>query len=140
MNRAIGGSMRGGFVTCVAARFAADGSGWIANAGHLMPYCDGQELAVESGLPLGVMRDAAYGEERVGPGAYVFVSDGVVEAANASGELFGFARTAALSRSGAKEIARAAEQWGQNDDITVVTVRRGAACQPIESAAAGSAT
>ena len=44
------------------------------------------------------------------------VSDGVVEAANAKGELFGFDRT--------REISTAAQAWGQNDDITVVTVRR----------------
>ena len=54
LNQALAGGMGGGFVTCVAARFAADGSGWIANAGHLMPYCDGRELEVASGLPLGL--------------------------------------------------------------------------------------
>jgi serine phosphatase RsbU (regulator of sigma subunit) len=52
------------------------------------------------------------------------VSDGVVEAANARGELFGFDRTAAIANQSAQNIAEAAQAWGQNDDITVVTVRR----------------
>ena len=53
-----------------------------------------------------------------------FVSDGVVEAENAHRELFGFERTRAISGKSAAEIADAAMAWGQNDDITVVTVRR----------------
>jgi phosphoserine phosphatase RsbU/P len=55
-----------------------------------------------------------------------FVSDGVIEAANANGELFGFERTREISTKPAKEIASVARAWGQNDDITVVTVRRAA--------------
>ena len=55
---------------------------------------------------------------------FTFLSDGVIEAANPRGELFGFDRTAAISTKPAKEIAAAAKAWGQNDDITVVTVRR----------------
>ena len=55
------------------------------------------------------------------------VSDGVIEAANAKGELFGFERTAAISTQPATAIAETARAWGQNDDITVVTVRRATA-------------
>lgn len=55
------------------------------------------------------------------------VSDGVVEAANGSGELFGFDRTRDISNQSAEAIAEAAREWGQNDDITVVTVRRAVA-------------
>jgi hypothetical protein len=55
---------------------------------------------------------------------FVLLSDGVVEAANAQGELFGFDRTREISGKSAQEIAEAARAWGQNDDITVVTVRR----------------
>ena len=40
------------------------------------------------------------------------------------GELFGFERTREISGRSAGEIAEAAKAWGQNDDITVVTVRR----------------
>ena len=44
--------------------------------------------------------------------------------ADAGVDLFGFERTRAISGKPAKEIAAAARAWGQNDDITVVTVRR----------------
>jgi sigma-B regulation protein RsbU (phosphoserine phosphatase) len=56
------------------------------------------------------------------------VSDGVVEAENAQRELFGFDRTREISTKSAQEIADAAKAWGQNDDITVVTVRRNERC------------
>ena len=48
----------------------------------------------------------------------------MVEAENAQRELFGFDRTREISAQSAREIAEAAKAWGQNDDITVVTVRR----------------
>lgn len=50
------------------------------------------------------------------------LTDGVVEARDADGKLFGFGRTAALSTQPAEEIARAAQQFGQEDDITVLTL------------------
>ena len=53
-----------------------------------------------------------------------FVSDGVVEAANEKRELFGFARTLAMSRQLPDVIAEAARQFGQQDDISVVAVTR----------------
>ena len=52
------------------------------------------------------------------------VSDGVVEAANKDHELYGFARTAAMATRPAAEIAEAAQSWGQEDDITVLTLTR----------------
>src|SRR5512140_1434199 len=55
---------------------------------------------------------------------FTFVSDGVVEAENAQRELFGFDRAREISKKSARENAEAAKAWGQNDDITVVTVRR----------------
>jgi len=51
------------------------------------------------------------------------ITDGVVEAQNASGELFGFERTAAISGNTADQIAEAAEHFGQEDDITVLTIQ-----------------
>jgi serine phosphatase RsbU (regulator of sigma subunit) len=53
-----------------------------------------------------------------------FVSDGVVEARDARSELLGFERLAALTTKRAAEIADAAQRWGQEDDITVLTVAR----------------
>jgi serine phosphatase RsbU (regulator of sigma subunit) len=51
-----------------------------------------------------------------------FVSDGVVEARSKSGELFGFERTRQISCEPAEAIAKAAQRFGQEDDITVVTI------------------
>jgi serine phosphatase RsbU (regulator of sigma subunit) len=54
----------------------------------------------------------------------LLLSDGVVEARHKSGELFGFERVHNLSNQTAFYIADAAKTFGQEDDITVVTVRR----------------
>lgn len=98
----------------------------IANAGHPSPYAGGREIPTEPGLPVGVITGAGYREiqVRVRNAAFVFVSDGVVEAENSRRELFRFNRTCEISEKSAEEIADTAKSWGQNDDITVVTVRR----------------
>ena len=124
LNDGLTGHTGGGFVTCCCARFDATGSVTVANAGHPAPYGDGRELEVEAGLPLGVVAGVAYEESVVRGERFTFVSDGVVEAENAQRELFGFDRTREISTKSAREIAEAAKAWGQNDDITVVTVRR----------------
>ncbi|HLK65744.1 MAG TPA: SpoIIE family protein phosphatase [Bryobacteraceae bacterium] len=125
LNESLLGRTRGGFVTCCCVLMQPDGTLRIASAGHPAPWIDGVEAPVEPGLPLGVSADASYAT-RVLPGGrqVTLVSDGVVEAANSKGELFGFERTRAISTNSAQEIAGAARVWGQNDDITVVTVRR----------------
>ncbi len=124
LNNGLTGHTGGGFVTCCCARFGLDGQTTLANAGHPSPYCDGRELDVEAGLPLGIARAIDYPEFVTRGGSFTFVSDGVVEAENAQRELFGFDRTREISTKSAREIAEAAKAWGQNDDITVVTVRR----------------
>jgi hypothetical protein len=53
-----------------------------------------------------------------------FVSEGVVEATNGKRELFGFERTKAISSQPAKAIAEAAKDFGQEDDISIVTITR----------------
>ena len=114
-----------GFVTCTAALIAANGNMALANAGNLPPYRDGRELDVESGLPLGITPDACYSETtfQLNPNdRLTFVSDGVVEATNERRELFGFDRTQAISTQSASAIAEAAKRFGQNDDITVLTL------------------
>ncbi len=127
MNRASCGSGRSGYVTCLCGRFDPLGTVVPTSAGHPAPYGDGTELPVASGLPLGIAADAEFTEtEAPIPRVTVLLPDGMVEAANAEGELFGFERTRQISTKAAKEIAEAARAWGQNDDITVVTVRRSA--------------
>ena len=56
--------------------------------------------------------------------ALTFISDGVVEARNGKGELYGFARTRNMSGESAETIARTAQLFGQEGDITVLTVVR----------------
>ncbi|MBI3208046.1 MAG: SpoIIE family protein phosphatase [Candidatus Solibacter usitatus] len=127
LSNAVAGQLDGGFVTCCCARLERDGAVRLANAGHLNPYRNGVEVELEGGLPLGILPDAVYEEttfEMVSGEQLTFLSDGVVEAAGRSGELFGFDRTREISKQSAVRIADAAKAWGQNDDITVVTVRR----------------
>ena len=97
----------------------------VANAGHLAPYLGGQEIAVENGLPLGITAETDYPEVSIQlpVGAQLTLyTDGVVEARARSGELFGFERAAALSTQPAEVIAQTAQSFGQDDDITVLTV------------------
>ena len=124
LNRVLHGQITG-FVTCTTALIAANGNMTLANAGNLPPYCHGQELNVESGLPLGITPDVYYSETtfQLNPNdRLTFVSDGVVEATNKRRELFGFHRTQAISTQSASAIAEAARQFGQHDDITVLTL------------------
>jgi serine phosphatase RsbU (regulator of sigma subunit) len=113
------------FATCVCARVYPDGTMDIANAGHLNPYRDGRELELAADLPLGVIPDMHYEQAtfqlNVGD-RLIFLSDGVVEAANAQGELFGFERTQQVSNESARYIAQTARHFGQTDDITVVSM------------------
>ena len=127
LNRGLVGHLHGGFVTCCVARISGDGSATVANAGHLSPYLNGNELELTAGLPLGIAADVVYEESLFTIHAGVpltFVSDGIVEARNVSGELFGFDRMLQVSNSGADAIANAAISFGQDDDITVVTITR----------------
>jgi phosphoserine phosphatase RsbU/P len=124
LNRVLHGQITG-FVTCTAALIAPNGNMNLANAGNLAPYCNGQELNGESGLPLGITPDVHYSETpfQLNRGDHLtFVSDGVVEATNECRELFGFQRTQAISTQSASAIAQAAKQFGQHDDITVLTL------------------
>jgi hypothetical protein len=125
LNRVLVGS--DSFTTCQAAWFGANGALVIANAGHLPPYLNSQEVALPGGLPLGVLAEISYEETHLylHPGDRILLmSDGVVEARQPSGELFGFDRVHNLSNQSAFYIADAAKDFGQDDDITVLTVRR----------------
>jgi hypothetical protein len=130
LNDRLVGRGGGGFTTALAARIGADGRVLIANAGHLSPYLNGNEVELLGSLPLGVANGALYETTgfRMAPGdRLTFYSDGVVEAQSANGELFGFERARQISTEAAAAIVEAAKQFGQQDDITVVTIERAAA-------------
>ena len=82
-------------------------------------------LPLPPGLPLGVVAGAEYEQVsfQLNRGdRLVFLSDGVVEATNAQGELFGFERTQQVANESARYIAATAKHFGQTDDITVVSL------------------
>jgi len=117
---------QGGFATCLCASVSPDGVVTLANAGHLSPYRNGEEIPLDSGLPLGIAPATEYTETtlKLVPGdTLTFLSDGVVEAQSPAGELFGFDRTCAISMQSAGQIAAAAQAFGQEDDITVLTLQ-----------------
>ena len=127
MNQRMLARSKGGFTTCLVLQVTADGAITFANAGHIPPYCGGQELAAESGLPLGLAAESVYPESKfqLDAGDRVTVlTDGVVEARSKDGILFGFDRTVAISKDSAEVIAQAACEFGQEDDITVLTITR----------------
>jgi len=116
-----------GFATALAAFLTSDGLIALANAGHLSPYLDGNEIELSGALPLGIEGGGHYEAKKaeLQPGSRLtFLSDGVVEAQNERGELFGFERAKAISGEPAATIAEAAVRFGQADDITVVTIER----------------
>jgi hypothetical protein len=117
----------GGFTTCLVLRADTDGSLTIANAGHISPYLAGKELPLENGLPLGLAAETSYPEAvfQLIPGEQItLLSDGVIEARDKAGALFGFDRAAAITGQSADQIAHAAELFGQEDDITALTLAR----------------
>ena len=121
-----------GLATCLALRIERDGSTTLANAGHLPPYLNGTELAMEGALPLGAIPGIAFPVLRfkLAEGdALMLMTDGVAEAQDAQGRLFGFERIGEMLRKGvaAAVLATAAQDFGQVDDITVLTVRSVAA-------------
>jgi sigma-B regulation protein RsbU (phosphoserine phosphatase) len=127
LNRQMLSTQESGFITCLCLRISPKGAVTMANAGHLSPYRRGEEIEVDSGLPLGLTADAEYGETHLelAPGdTLTLLSDGVVEAMNPQHQLLGFERVRAMSGQSAHQIAAAAQAFGQEDDITVLTVQR----------------
>jgi serine phosphatase RsbU (regulator of sigma subunit) len=114
-----------GFTTACCVRIFLSGDYTLANAGHIAPYHSGREISTAPALPLGIAPDQIYElvngrllqEERL-----VLLSDGVPEARSHTGELYGFERLPSLSIMPARDIAEAAQSFGQEDDITVLTV------------------
>ena len=115
--------------TCLALRIAADGQVMLANAGHLPPYLNGMPVPIEGSLPLGLLEEAdcsvlpfqLFEGDRL-----VLLTDGIAEATDANGQLFGFDRIHGLLQTSlsASALADAAQNFGQEDDISVISVTR----------------
>jgi serine phosphatase RsbU (regulator of sigma subunit) len=127
LNRQMLAAQESGFITCLCLRMSMQGAVTMANAGHLSPYRRGEEIPADSGLPLGIAAGMEYSETQfqLEPGdTLTLISDGVVEAMNPQHQLLGFERVRAMSGQSAQDIAAAAQAFGQEDDITVLTLQR----------------
>jgi hypothetical protein len=125
LNQRLIGRSGGHLATCLVAELHPDGSMRIANAGHLPPYLNGQELDLDGSLPLGAANLIDFSSRTITlrPGdRLTFLTDGVVEAMNSANELFGFDRVRAISNQPAATIAQQAQAFGQIDDITVLSI------------------
>jgi hypothetical protein len=137
MNQRMLARSKYGFTTCLILRIDPSGAVTLASAGHLAPYLGAQELPVDNSLPLGLSADSVYTEStfHLDTGQELtLLTDGVAEARAKTGELFGFERTASISTLSAQHIAATAQAFGQQDDITVLKIRR----QPVPEPAAVS--
>jgi serine phosphatase RsbU (regulator of sigma subunit)/predicted ester cyclase len=132
------------FVTCFYAILdPKSGHLLYANAGHDLPYLhrngEAEELRAR-GMPLGLMPKMSYEEKETtlhsGEAALLY-SDGLVEAHDPEGEMFGFPRLRALIAEHGEErslgdllleelYSFTGERWEQEDDITLLTLRRSA--------------
>jgi hypothetical protein len=129
VNRRVCGRLQGGFVTCLILRLDPDGACVAANAGHPPPFLNTQEMDMPGALPLGLISAITYDELRfrLQPHDHMTIyTDGLLEARNRSGELLGFDRMYQLlgAKPTAAEAARAAVDFGQDDDITVLTLTK----------------
>jgi hypothetical protein len=121
--------------TCLALRIDSQGAATLANSGHLPPWLNGRELAVEGSLPLGITEwaEPSVMQFQLRPkDKLTLISDGILEATDQSGQLFGFDRIQSLlaSPTTAGTLADAAQSFGQNDDISVITLTRTATLHP----------
>jgi serine phosphatase RsbU (regulator of sigma subunit) len=130
------------FVTCLYAVLDfRSGRLRYANAGHNLPYvatADGVTELRARGMPLGAMPDMTYEENEtyLAPGESILLhSDGLVEAHNPTGAMFGFPRLQKVveSSSGSEHLIDecltelrefVGSDWEQEDDITLVTLQR----------------
>jgi serine phosphatase RsbU (regulator of sigma subunit) len=131
------------FVTCFYAILEPEsGTLSYANAGHDLPYLrrrDGQAEELRArGMPLGLMAGMSYEEKEIvlqASEVALFYSDGLVEAHDPEGEMFGFPRLRSLVAEHAEEVSLGdslleelsffvGEGWKQEDDITLLTLER----------------
>ncbi|HVZ84613.1 MAG TPA: PP2C family protein-serine/threonine phosphatase [Terracidiphilus sp.] len=129
LNSRLAGRLQGGFATCIILRLSATSACSVASAGHPAPYLNDRELDLPGALPLGITPEVAYEETTVllSPGDHFSLyTDGLLEARNTSGELYSFARLEKLFalHPSAAQATQAAINFGQDDDITVLTLTR----------------
>jgi hypothetical protein len=129
LNRRLYGRLKDGFVTCLALRLDPDGECILANAGHPPTFLNKAELSSPGALPLGLDLNARYENTKfhlaIGDRLTLY-TDGLLEARNSVGDIFSFDRLRALiaTQPDARQASDAAVAFGQEDDITVITLTR----------------
>ncbi|MDE3202052.1 MAG: serine/threonine-protein phosphatase [Acidobacteriota bacterium] len=129
LNNRLFGRMQYGFATCLAMRVSPHGECVLACAGHPAPYLNQQEIDLPGALPLGISADMTYPEKSIqmkeGDSVALY-TDGLLEARGPNGEIFSFSRLDSLmaTQPDASQAADAAVNFGQDDDITVLTLTR----------------
>jgi len=130
------------FITCFYAILDPESGRLLyANAGHDLPYVwqsgEAEELRAR-GMPLGLMPGMSYEQKEIvlkGGDSALFYSDGLVEAHDPQRDLFGFPRLRGLVAEHGKQgslqealleelYSFVGEGWEQEDDITLLTLRR----------------
>jgi len=118
-----------GFVTCLVLRVEASGKCVVATAGHLPPFLNQEEMNLPPALPLGLVPESGYENVSFTMAAgdrLTLYTDGLLEARNSARELYGFSRMRDLiaTNPDAHAASEAAIGFGQDDDITVLTLTR----------------
>jgi Stage II sporulation protein E (SpoIIE) len=129
INQRLHGRLQGGFATCIAVLLNPDGSCTLSSAGHPAPFLNLRELDLPGALPLGLDSAASYQQVHVQlreGDHFSLYTDGLLEARNPSGELYGFERLGVLfgTRPSASQASDEAVAFGQEDDVTVLTLTR----------------
>jgi hypothetical protein len=129
LNRRLFGRLQGGFATCLILLLKPDSACVMASAGHPAPYLNMREIEIPGALPLGIAQHTTYVQREIAtwPGDHLALyTDGLLEARNRTGELYGFKRLEDLfsSDTNAAAATQAAVNFGQDDDITVLTLTR----------------
>jgi predicted ester cyclase len=135
------------FITCLYAILEPESGRLLyANAGHDLPYRrrvgrgEGAEELRARGMPLGLMPGMQYEEKEIvleAGESVLFYSDGIVEAHDPSGDMFGFPKLRALVTEHSEETSLldflmkelytfVGQGWEQEDDIMLLTLRRSA--------------
>jgi hypothetical protein len=129
LSRRLDGRLQNGFVTCIAVRLDAEGECTLANAVHPAPFLNQHELNLPGALPLGLDPTTKYENIRlrlaIGDRLTLY-TDGLLEARNPAGDIYSFERLRVLmaTHPDAKQATDAAVAFGQEDDITVITLTR----------------
>ena len=129
LNRRLYGRMQGGFATCLILLLRSDSSCVLASAGHPAPFLNKREIELPGALPLGVSVNTTYMQTdlSIRPGDHLALyTDGLLEARSNTGEIYSFERLESLfaKKPSAAEATEAAVNFGQDDDITVLTLTR----------------